>query len=78
MEAWKNYFNVMNEIIAKVMDSQGENIMKAATLCADVSQRGGLSMVGRGHSHLVIEDAFWRAATVANYAACWNPASPAL
>ena len=42
MEAWKNYFNVMNEIIAKVMDSQGENIMKAATLCADVSQRGGL------------------------------------
>ena len=74
MEAWKNYFNVMNEIIAKVMDSQGENIMKAAALCADVSQRGGLIYgLGAGHSHLVIEDAFWRAATVANYAALLEP-----
>ena len=42
MEAWKNYFNVMNEIIANVMDSQGEAIMQAAKLCADVSERGGL------------------------------------
>ena len=48
--------------------------MKAAALCADVSQRGGLIYgLGAGHSHLVIEDAFWRAATVANYAALLEP-----
>ena len=74
MEAWKNYFNVMNEIVEKVCATQGENIMKAAELCADVTQRGGLIYgLGTGHSHLIIEDAFWRAATVANYAALMEP-----
>lgn len=49
MEAWKNYFNVMNEIIAKVMDSQGENIMKAATLVRRRVAAGRSDLwIGRG------------------------------
>ena len=42
MEAWKQYFNVMNDVVARVMDSQGDNIMKAAELCAKVCRNGGL------------------------------------
>ena len=74
MEAWKQYFNVMNDVVARVTDSQGDNIMKAAELCAKVCRNGGLIYgLGAGHSHLVTEDAFWRAATLANYAALLEP-----
>ncbi|MEA5027031.1 hypothetical protein SDC9_123871 [bioreactor metagenome] len=70
MHAWEKYFEIMKEIEADIMKTQSANIMKAATLLADVTERGGLIYAfGCGHSHLVAEDAFWRAATPCNYVA---------
>lgn len=74
MKAWEKYFVTMNEVVAKVMETQADNIMKAAQMCAETCKRGGLIYgLGAGHSHLVTEDAFWRAATLANFAAILEP-----
>jgi uncharacterized phosphosugar-binding protein len=68
MKSWQKYFEVMEQIVQKVYESQGENIEKAATMMADATAAGGLIYgFGTGHSHLVTDDAFWRAATPANY-----------
>ncbi len=70
MRAWESYFTIMQEVVQKVMDTQQENIMKAATIMADTSEKGGIIYgFGTGHSHLITDDAFWRAATPANYCA---------
>lgn len=67
MEAWKRYFEGENEIVEKIKNTQGENIMKAARILADCTKKGGLiNTFGCGHSHLVCEDIFWRAGTLAN------------
>ena len=64
MKAWENYFTIMQEVVANVMESQKENIMKAAKILADTTEKGGIIYgFGTGHSHLVTDDAFWRAAT---------------
>ncbi len=74
MRAYEKYLNGIKEIIEKIEETQSENIMKAATLLADVTERGGIIYgFGAGHSHLVTEDAFWRAATPANYCALLEP-----
>ena len=74
MKAYEKYMNGIKEIIEKIESTQSENIMKAATLLADVTERGGIIYgFGAGHSHLVTEDAFWRAATPANYCALLEP-----
>lgn len=74
MRAWEKYFCTMNEIVAQVMATQEDKIMEAAQLCAKTCQQGGLIYgLGAGHSHLVTDDAFWRAATLANYAALLEP-----
>lgn len=74
MKAYQKYLAGIQEIIAKIEQTQGENVMKAATLLADVTEKGGIIYgFGTGHSHLVIEDAFWRAATPANYCALLEP-----
>lgn len=70
MKAWEKYFITMQEVVEKVLKTQEENIMKAATILADTTEKGGLIYgFGTGHSHLVVDDAFWRAATPANYCA---------
>ena len=70
MNAWEKYFDIINEVIEKVRTTQSENIMKAATILADTTEKGGIIYgFGTGHSHLVVDDAFWRAATPANYCA---------
>ena len=70
MLAWQRYFQVEQEIMNRVLETQGENIMKAAEILADTTQRGGIIYgYGVGHSHLICDDAFWRAATPANYCA---------
>ncbi len=70
METWENYFKVMQEIIDKIKTTQGENIKKAANILADTTQNDGIIYgYGTGHSHIVVDDAFWRAATPANYCA---------
>ena len=70
MKAWKNYFLTMQDVVQKVLDTQEENIMQAAKILANTTKNGGIIYgFGTGHSHLVTDDAFWRAATPANYCA---------
>lgn len=70
METWKIYFETMQNIVEHVKESQGDNIKKAAIILADTTEKGGIIYgFGTGHSHLVVDDAFWRAATPANYCA---------
>ena len=70
MNAYEKYFEVMGNVIQKVRETQAENIMKAAEILADTTEKGGIIYgFGTGHSHLVADDAFWRAATPANYCA---------
>ena len=70
MKAYEKYLEGILDIIGKVKDTQGDKIMEAAQLLAKVTKNGGIIYgFGTGHSHLVVEDAFWRAATPANYAA---------
>ncbi|MCI9313018.1 MAG: sugar isomerase domain-containing protein [Erysipelotrichaceae bacterium] len=70
MNAWESYFTIMQDVVKQVMATQQDNIMKAAELLADTSEKGGIIYgFGTGHSHLVTDDAFWRAATPANYCA---------
>ena len=76
MNAWEKYFDILNEVVDKVKTTQAENIMKAATILADTTEKGGIIYgFGTGHSHLVADDAFWRAATPANYCALLEPSA---
>ncbi|MEF9962597.1 MAG: SIS domain-containing protein [Erysipelotrichaceae bacterium] len=76
MKAWENYFTALQGIIKKVETTQGEAIMKAATILANTTKNGGIIYgFGTGHSHLVCDDAFWRAATPANYCALLEPSA---
>ena len=76
MEAYRKYFQVMKEIIDKIENTQKDNIMKAAEILADTTEKGGIIYgFGTGHSHLVCDDAFWRAATPANYCALLEPSA---
>jgi len=68
MRSWQRYFEVMQQVVQKVYDTQGDSIVRAATILADATAKGGIIYgFGTGHSHLVTDDAFWRAATPANY-----------
>ncbi len=70
MQAWQRYFEVMQGVVDRVLETQGDAITRAAEILADTTERGGIIYgFGTGHSHLVCDDAFWRAATPANYCA---------
>ena len=76
METWEKYFDVMLEVVNKVKTTQQDNIKKAARILADTTRNGGINYgFGTGHSHLVVDDAFWRAATPANYCALLEQSS---
>lgn len=67
MKAWQNYFEIMKEVVEKTQKSQGDTIMAAADLLAECTIQGGIiHLFGSGHSGLITEDVFWRAATLAN------------
>lgn len=67
MQAWQQYFQIMNEVVDRAYRTQGENIMKAAEILTECTKQDGLiHMFGCGHSGLVTEDVFWRSATLAN------------
>ncbi|MCI5774057.1 MAG: sugar isomerase domain-containing protein [Erysipelotrichaceae bacterium] len=68
--AWKNYFQIMKDVVEKIETTQEEAIKAAANILAKTTAQGGIIYgFGTGHSHLVTDDAFWRAATPANYCA---------
>ena len=76
MKAFEKYFEELEAIVQKVRETQGDKIMEAAQILADVTERGGMIYgFGTGHSHLVVDDAFWRAATPANYCALLEPSA---
>ena len=67
MKGWQNYFERIKEVVEKEQKSQGDAIMAAADLLAECTSRGGIiHLFGSGHSGLITEDVFWRAATLAN------------
>ena len=38
MEAWENYFEVMEKVVAQVKNTQKDNIKKAAKILADTTE----------------------------------------
>ena len=67
MKAWQNYFKIMQEVVEKAYNSQGEQLEKAARVLAECTKNNGLiHLFGSGHSSLMTEDVFWRAASLAN------------
>lgn len=76
METWFNYIETMQAVVEKIKTTQRDNIKKAAEILADTTEKGGIIYgFGTGHSHLVVDDAFWRAATPANYCALLEPSA---
>ena len=76
MKAWEKYFETINEVVKNVQEKNSESIMKAAEILAKTTKNGGIIYgFGTGHSHLVADDAFWRAATPANYCALLEPSA---
>ena len=75
MRAWQRYFETMNGVVQRAYDTQGDNIMRAAQMLADATEKGGIiHLFGSGHSSLVTEDCFWRSATLANVHAIFESA----
>ncbi|MBR0385763.1 MAG: sugar isomerase domain-containing protein [Erysipelotrichaceae bacterium] len=72
--AWKRYYEGLHQVMQEVLDTQEENMMKAARICADVTEKGGLIYaLGSWHSMLVAEEQFYRAASPANFVAICPP-----
>lgn len=65
-----HYIEKMSEIMTKIDETQGENIKKAAELCAETIASGKLvHLFGSGHSVLPIQDMFPRYGGVVG----WHP-----
>ena len=61
---WKNttYFSALSRILAEISERQAEPIQKAADLVAQSIAGGGVVQTfGSGHSHMIAEEAFFRA-----------------
>lgn len=39
MQAWQQYFQIMNEVVERAYRTQGENIMKAAELLTECTKK---------------------------------------
>jgi len=60
---------------SEAYDTQGPKLIEAAKLLAECTKNGGLiNLFGSGHSSLVTEDVFWRAACMANTHAIFESA----
>ena len=67
MKAWQRYFRIMQDIVQKAYDTQGDKLMEASRILTETTKNDGIiHLFGCGHSGLVTEDVFWRAATMAN------------
>ena len=75
MKSWQLYFEVMREVVEDVLNTQEANIMKAAEILTNTTRNNGIiHLFGSGHSSLITEDVFWRAATLANVHAIFESA----
>ncbi len=65
-KAWKRYFTAVHEVVKKVEEREGDNILKAAEIVADcIAEDGLVHVFGTGHSHMMADEVFWRSATLA-------------
>ncbi len=75
MKSWQRYFEVMQKVIEDVLNTQQANIDKAAEILTTTTRNNGIiHLFGSGHSSLIAEDVFWRAATLANVHAIFESA----
>ncbi len=75
MKSWQRYFEVMREVVEDVLNTQEANMMKAAEILTNTTKNNGIiHLFGSGHSSLIAEDVFWRAATLANVHAIFESA----
>ena len=42
METWKDYYYGINEFLLKIVNTQQENMLKAAKICAETTKKGGI------------------------------------
>lgn len=62
MTAYDQYFQEITALLEKIKSAERESITKAAQLMADSIRNNGLIRIfGTGHSHMIGEDAFYRA-----------------
>ena len=75
MKSWQRYFTIMQEVVENVFNTQEDNMAKAAKILASTTKNEGMiHLFGSGHSSLIAEDVFWRAATLANVHAIFESA----
>lgn len=60
------YIEELQKILERIKREQAENIKRAGLLVADAISRGGIvHAFGTGHSHIIAEEAFFRAGGIA-------------
>ncbi len=69
-----HYTEGVAKIIEKIDETQGENILKAAEICANAIHSGKLvHLFGSGHSVLPVQDVFPRYGGVVGWHPCMDP-----
>ncbi len=72
---YKQYLEKIKDLLARVEETQGENIQKAAALVAEAIKGGGLLHVfGCGHSQMYAMEVFYRAGGLVPVNAILTPA----
>ena len=62
----EEYYNIINELLKRIMEEEKENIEKAAEIPAESIKEGGiLHVIGAGHSAMLGEELFYRAGGLA-------------
>ena len=75
MKSWQRYFTILQAVVENVLNTQEDNMAKAAKILASTTKNEGIiHLFGSGHSSLIAEDVFWRAATLANVHAIFESA----
>ena len=65
--ALDQYFQMMSELVARTEDVQRARLIEVAEKMAETTRRDGrIFLFGTGHSHLLAEEAFYRAGGLAN------------
>lgn len=72
--SFKDYFEKINEMLGKIEESQGDKIHKAAKYLGDTLDQDGLiHTFGTGHSHMIAEEPYFRAGTLAPVNMIYDP-----
>lgn len=72
--AYESYFDEIEKVLKRVRETQKENILKATELVSECIGNDGLVRTfGTGHSHILAEEVFFRAGTLAPVSAILDP-----